>query len=441
MPKKIKALSQEDQEYRDWQYHNSLSGRRCNRPDCEVPHHKNWSEEQDLAEKEARHEALEAKDYLRNRCDYHQERQVAKVEKDIRLDKPSTYLQVKVRINGREVNAIIDSGSHCNFMHPETVQKLGLNWGEKTDPYRVTGCDGQGLGETGQVTAETTPITYQIDQDEYVDPFDIMQMASHEIMLGMPWLQKYNPRVDWIKGTILMGEAPPSYGKAILQIIREENVPKAYKDLAEVFNDADGPELLPEHQDWDHRIPLIEGAVLKPEPLRPMSEEEAKLLREYIDTSKKKGWIEESTASHGYAPLFVKKKDGKMRTCIDYRDLNAKTKKDSYPLPLISEIQDRLTRAKIFTALDIREAYHQVRIVDKDKPKTTFRTRYRNYQYKVMPFRLTNAPASFQKLINNVLEGYLDIFCTVYLDDIIIFSENEEEHEEHVRKVILRLLK
>ena len=137
--------------------------------------------------------------------------------------------------------------------------------------------------------------------------------------------------------------------------------------------------------------------------------------------------------------MFVPKKDGTDRLCVDYRQLNDITIKNQYPLPNITELQDRLSRAKIFTALDLRDGYHLIRIKKGEEWKTAFRTRYGHYEYTVMPFGLTNAPATFQELINNVLRPYLDIFVIAYLDDILIYLEEEEQHTEHVKQVLQAL--
>jgi hypothetical protein len=126
---------------------------------------------------------------------------------------------------------------------------------------------------------------------------------------------------------------------------------------------------------------------------------------------------------------------------VDYRKLNQLIKKDQHPLPLIDETLARISQAKIFTKLDIRQAFHHLRIHPDSEELTTFRTRYGSYKYKVLPFGLTNGPAAYQRYMNTVLFDYLDDFCTIYLDDILIYSDNELEHEEHVRKVLLRLRK
>ena len=135
------------------------------------------------------------------------------------------------------------------------------------------------------------------------------------------------------------------------------------------------------------------------------------------------------------------KSDNFLRLCVDYRALNKVTVKNRHPLPLINETLDRLTGAKIFTKLDLRDAYHRIRIKRGDEWKTAFRTRYGHWEYTVMPFGLTNAPATFQAYINEALKGLLDVTCVPYMDDICIYSDSVEEHAEHVREVLTRLRK
>lgn len=131
--------------------------------------------------------------------------------------------------------------------------------------------------------------------------------------------------------------------------------------------------------------------------------------------------------------LFVKKKDGTMRLCIDYRQLNKVTVKNKYPLPRIDDLFDQLQGAKVFSMIDLRSGYHQLWIKDDDIPKTTFYTRYRHYEFLVMSFRLTNAPATFMDLMNRVFRPYLDQFIIVFTDDILVYFKSSEEHEEHLR--------
>jgi hypothetical protein len=149
-----------------------------------------------------------------------------------------------------------------------------------------------------------------------------------------------------------------------------------------------------------------------------------------------KGFIEASQAPYASLTLFVKKPDGSLRFCVDFRKLNLFSRKDRYPLPLIDKTLARISQAKVFTKLDIRQAFHRIRMHPNSEELTTFRTRYGSYKYKVLPFGLTNGPATYQRYMNDVLFDYLDDFCTAYLDDILIYSDDELQHQEHVQKVL-----
>jgi hypothetical protein len=175
------------------------------------------------------------------------------------------------------------------------------------------------------------------------------------------------------------------------------------------------------------------------EPIRALDENRLCALREHLETNLERGWIQESTSPAGAPIHFVQKKDGSLRLCVDYRGLNAIMVKDRTPLPLIGEALDRLANAKIYTKLDVKDAYHNLRIAEGDEWKTAFQTKYGLYEYLVMLFGLTNAPASFQRWMNEVLSNYLDVFCIAYLDDILIYSENLEQHRQHVKMILRRV--
>jgi hypothetical protein len=162
-------------------------------------------------------------------------------------------------------------------------------------------------------------------------------------------------------------------------------------------------------------------------------------LKKQIDKLLEKGYIRPST-SHWAAPvLFVENKDGTKRMCIDYRALNEVTIKNKYPLPRIEDLFDQLRGASVFSKIDLRLGYHQLRIRPADIPKTTFITKYGLYEFMVMSFGLTNALAYFTYLMNSVFMDYLNKFVVAFIDDILIYSQNEQEHEEHLRKVLHRL--
>jgi hypothetical protein len=212
-------------------------------------------------------------------------------------------------------------------------------------------------------------------------------------------------------------------------------IPTQYHDFVEVFSKTKA-ETLPPHRPVDHAIDLVPGYKLPYGRIYNLSEFELKTLTAYIETNLANGFIQRSS-SPGAAPiLFAKKKDGGLRLCVDYRALNLGTVKHRYPLPLISEMLDRGRGARIFTRLDLRNAYHLIRIKEGDEYKTAFQARYAQFEYRVMPCGLTNAPASFQGYIEDCLRPYIDDFTVCYLDDILIYLTNEKEHEEHVGKVL-----
>ena len=217
-----------------------------------------------------------------------------------------------------------------------------------------------------------------------------------------------------------------------------QKLPPCAHDLADIFSKA-ASDVLPPHRKYDLKIELEKGHNLGISPLYQYSAEELRTCKQYLIDNLDKGFIAPSQSPFAAPILFARKSDGGLRFCVDYRKLNAVTRRDSYPLPLLDETLARISKAKIFTKLDIRQAFHRIRMDPASEDLTTFRTRYGCYKYKVVPFGLTNGPATYQRYMNDVLFEYLDDFCTAYLDDILIYSENELEHEEHVRKVLLRL--
>jgi hypothetical protein len=215
-------------------------------------------------------------------------------------------------------------------------------------------------------------------------------------------------------------------------------VPEEYHEFLGEFTNKE-PTEPPRHRQLDHQISLQLGATSPYEPLRPLSEDKMHALKDYIDTNEECSWIRTLTSPAGAPIHFIKKKDRSLRLCIEYQRLNDKTIKDRMLLPLIGESLDLLANATIYTKLDIKDAYHNLQIAKGDEWKTAFRTRCGLYEYCVMPFGLTNAPASFQRWINKILSEHLDIFCVVYLDDILVFSDSLDGHKRHVRMILAKV--
>ena len=217
-------------------------------------------------------------------------------------------------------------------------------------------------------------------------------------------------------------------------------VPEPYRDFIDVFSKRKADKL-PQHRPYDLKIDLDDGETPPHGPIYSLSALETEALRVYIDENLRSGFIRPSTSPAGAPILFVKKKDGTLRLCVDYRGLNRITKKDRYPLPLISDLLDAPGKARYYTKIDLRHAYNLVRVASGDEWKTAFRTRYGSFEYLVMPFGLSNAPAAFQRFVNTTLSDMLDVCVVVYLDDILIYSDTLEEHRKHVREVLRRLRK
>ncbi|GJW78904.1 putative reverse transcriptase domain-containing protein [Tanacetum coccineum] len=218
---------------------------------------------------------------------------------------------------------------------------------------------------------------------------------------------------------------------------RLEDVP-IVQDFPEVFpEDLSG---LPLTRQVEFQIDLVPGAAPVARAPYRLAPSEMKELSEQLKELSDKGFIRPSSSPWGAPVLFVKKKDGSFRMCIDYRELNKLTVKNRYPLPRIDDLFDQLQGSSVYSKIDLRSGYHQLRVREEDIPKTAFRTRYGHYEFQVMPFGLTNAPAVFMDLMNRVCKPYLDKFVIVFIDDILIYSKSKQEHEEHL-KIILELLK
>ncbi|GJR25344.1 putative reverse transcriptase domain-containing protein [Tanacetum coccineum] len=267
---------------------------------------------------------------------------------------------------------------------------------------------------------------------------------SFDVIISMDWLSNYKAeiichekvvRIPLPDGKVLrvVGERPKEKAIFLMGVKKQEEI-VVVRDFPEVFPD-DLSGLPPIRE-----IELIPGATPVAKSPYRLAPSELEELSGQLKELQDKGFIRPSSSPWGAPVLFVKKKDGSFRMCIDYRELNKLTVKNRYPLPRIDDLFDQLQGSQFFSKIDLRSGYHQLRVHEDDIPKTAFRTRYGHFEFTVMPFGLTNAPAVFMDLMNRVCRPYLDKFVIVFIDDILIYSKTQEEHVEHLR-LVLGLLK
>ena len=217
------------------------------------------------------------------------------------------------------------------------------------------------------------------------------------------------------------------------------SVPPKYRPWADTVFNPSKFEDLPDHRPYDIEIELNEGKTPPFGPIYRLTSVEREAVAEYVNSNLRRGHIRRSTSSSGAPVLFTRKKTGDIRLCVDFRGLNAITRKNRYPLPLVNDLIDRVQGCNIFTVIDLKSAYSHLRIREGDEWKTAFRTHLGLFEHLIVPYGLTNAPAAWQSFIQDVLRDLLDIVCVVYLDDILIFSHTQEEHDQHVAMVLDRL--
>ena len=430
------------------------------------------------------------------------------------------------QIANKMITALVDTGaSGFAFASQSLCDRLHLVPVSLPSPIALVGFEGkQGSHITHKVVLKFTLKNHVETICAYV-----IKTCKYELILGLPWLEKHQPFVDWKEHTITFGEpclgkgccnfettisyansltinstsfnftrtqtpishsriptpqfqkptqipastfamlsyqpenqyfalslrdldllidepmqrlATVQVGSTVTAIPKDANpqkfVPPIYHEFLDVF-DRNQAKNLPPHRSWDHPIDLQPG--MTPPAARPysMNHHELKALRQYLDEELSKGFIRVSRSPAAAPVLFVKKSNGDLRFCIDYRGLNAVSIKNRYSLPLVSETLSQLSKAKLYTKLDIISAFNKLRIKEGDEWKAAFTCRYGLFEPLGLPFGLSNGPASFQTYINHALRGYLDRFCTAYMDDIFIYSENLTEHRQHVTLVLQRL--
>ena len=325
-------------------------------------------------------------------------------------------------------------------------------------PLRVEGVQGR--------VYRDCPI--KIQEYEFLGDLIELSLREFDVILGMDWLSRQRAIVDCRmkrvtlrtpndSEVIFIGERPNHLSNVISVAVARKMVRKgceAYLDyvigtvkarpsVSDIPTVSDFLDVFPEEfpelpplREIEFSIDVVPGATpasITPYRMAPLELKELKLqLQELLE----KGFIRLSVSPWGAPVLFVKKKDGTLRLCVDYRQLNKLTVKNKYLLPRIDDLFDQLKGASIFSKIDLRFGYHKLKIKDADVHKTAFRTRYGHYEFRVMPFGLTNAPAAFMDLMNRVFRPHVDQFVVVFIDDILVYSKDRESHDTHLRVVL-----
>lgn len=380
----------------------------------------------------------------------------------------ATTMQLKGTFNNREVHVLIDSGATHNFVHPSLLKNLKTQV-HHFPPLNVRLASGAKMRTMGEIN-----YVMKLQEFEFAADYYILPVSGCEIVLGASWLRTLGDIV-WNfdsmvmkfriqeKGYQLQGEVAPHATvvtcKSMTRLLRKEreamlvqirplvnetdrtiDTHPHIKALIQQYTDIfQTPTHLPPAREQDHRIELLPNAT--PVSVRPyryphfQKAEIEKIVQEMLDN----GLIRPSVSPFSSPVLLVKKKDGTWRMCVDYRALNTATVKDKYPIPVVDELLDETHGSVIYTKLDLRSGYHQIRMSPPDVKKTAFRTHSGHYEFLVMPFGLTNAPSTFQSVMNDVLRDFLRKSVLVFFDDILIYSKSLIDHLEHLERVFKRL--
>ncbi|KAI3819610.1 hypothetical protein L1987_13451 [Smallanthus sonchifolius] len=371
-------------------------------------------------------------------------------------------------VNSQYASILFDTGADKSFVSINFEPLLAKTRSQLEKTFTIEIANGDSL------TIESIIYDCSLELNDHSFPINLipMPLGSFDIIIGMDWLSNHHAEVICFEKCIriplpsgetlrVFGEKPckglklmscttaqkylrKKYITFLAHIVQKDVKEKSIQDIPII---RDFPEVFPKDlsslppvRQVEFRIDLMPGAnPVARAPYRLASSEMQELASQLQELSDK-GFIRPSHSPWGAPVLFVKKKDGSFRMCIDYRELNKLTIKNRYPLPRIDNLFDQLQGSTCFSKIDLRSGYHQLRVQEDDIPKTAFRTRYGHYEFMVMPFGLTNAPAVFMDLMNRVCKPYLDKFVIVLIDDILIYSKTKADHEEHLR-LVLDLLK
>lgn len=380
-----------------------------------------------------------------------------------------------MRITGfaktKPITILVDSGATHNFLHPSVAKQCGFPVTSLDSMLHVTVGDGGQLKTKGSCSK----IPIKLQQHIFLIDFHLLEISGCDAVLGIDWLRTLG-KIEWdfekltmqfrIKDSavtltgnqssaIMMMDVSPmrrllsTENHAILfeliattsaapQSVLLPSIEQLLSSYADIFST---PTSLPPERLQDHKISLLpEAGPVNVRPYRyPHFQKDE--IEKIVGELQQAGFIRPSSSPFSSPILMVRKKDGSWRMCVDYRALNKITIKDRYPIPVVDELLDELHGAQVFTKLDLRSGYHQIRVHEADVSKTAFRTHDGHYEFLVMPFGLSNAPATFQSLMNHIFRLYLRKFVLVFFDDILIYSRNIDEHLKHLELVFALLRK
>ena len=403
-----------------------------------------------------------------------------------REEQRENIFHTRCTINGRVCSLIVDGGSCANVASTTLVEKLQLKTEPHPHPYSIQWLNqGKGL----QVSTRCL-VALSIGKSYRDDVWcDILPMDSCHILLGRPWLYDRKVMHDGYQNTYTLlkdnrkitlaplaphqitkpkAKEDPKGGEMLLSLLEPTLLSSHYeyktfkemilytppqdetetplhplasqllKEFAHVFPE-EIPSGLPPQRSIQHHIDLIPGAVLPNKPAYRMNPKDTLEIQRQVEELVSKGLVRESLSPCAVPALLVPKKDGSMRMCVDSRAINKITIKYRHPIPRLEDMLDELHGSRVFSKIDLRSGYYQIRIREGDEWKTSFKTKMGLYEWLVMPFGLSNAPSTFMRLMNQVFKPFLGKFVVVYFDDILVFSKTEEEHFGHLKQVMMVL--
>ena len=401
------------------------------------------------------------------------------------------YRSMKIPISFRTTYArankqiLMDSGAMDNFVHPQLIRRLELGTQKLERPRKIWNIDGTN-NKAGRIT-EYVDLSIQTGKKQNKMRFLVTDLGHEDLILGYTWLATFEPKFSWAYGTIdienlpvivkslnwetrltkttilrTVAEPMPTQEKRqIVEELEEEcftistrlaqeaqqyqqevKVPEEYQWHSKVFSEEESHRF-PPSRPWDHAIELKEGA---PEAINckiiPTTGEEDEALKKFIKEQLEKGYIRKSKSPYASAFFFIKKKDGKLRPIQDYQKLNQYTIWNKYPLPLIPELISQVKDANLFSKFNVRWGYNNIRIKEGDQHKVVFKTKYRLYKSNVMFFGLTNSLATFQAMMDHLLQLWGDkwaeegVYGSWYMDDVLVASRNKKKHQQATHELL-----